>query len=871
MFVYEWSFTNVHSKKITWLRRKSKRVNEEEIVEIASTDLVGNARIPICTWKFRCHNDKLAIKGPTCFVYVDNMETQLTEAYEIPERRWIDLFPDVKLQLGNVLYKLSRILCPTDDLNLNLNNLLGKRETIRRTLTDIYPDEDHWNPTVKKNCTHIDHSTTPPRSYYNTPFNTPVNSRTNSKTNNGPISMIELDISDDELMDSSDNDDDDEDNEMDTINNITMRPVDLVPTVAKKPNDLEDLVEHARSIFEDLDEACIREICKKYQQHENAIEFICSDLAEKDTGPNVEKVEEKNINFNINQLKPSDSRFVTNGTLYRDNFKTFFGNHFHCVPISFLSRIYDKHITYRTNENELISAYKEITQLVKEELEHYSKTHDIFPVLENVNEYPFNPLHYQSYTPKHFHFLKAKRKPSPFYSTEAFFVEQKKLLDSYMQEQITECDLKLAHSINEQQYKKDGALYECPTCCEQYAYENLTQCTDGHLFCIDCASKYAKTKMEEGTASSTLLCFSQGCEFSFNRDQMKRFLDEKSLKYFERQSQQNEIRSSSLNDLESCPFCDYCMIMEDENNSVFECLNADCKIKSCRKCKKRSHLPQSCEEAAENEVVSLRSKIANEMSDALVRECPSCHKRFVKESGCNKMLCSCGTIICYLCRSVITGYDHFNKPGSICKLHTDTNQDHEFEVEKAKKNALDVIQKNTSKDMRDKIEKDITITNNITTVITSPITNNNNIRQPNQPNPHPPYRPPNQPIRNQPVNNNQHNIPRPINQPNRNQPINNNQQRIGNNPFYATFNEFLHPPQNRNVDQINIPGYNIPRTPPANNNNYQVPQRPLTVPKKSNTPPVRSTPHPHTHLNIRQNIHKNASRAKKYGRPFDKR
>lgn len=35
------------------------------------------------------------------------------------------------------------------------------------------------------------------------------------------------------------------------------------------------------------------------------------------------------------------------------------------------------------------------------------------------------------------------------------------------------------------------------------------------------------------------------------------------------------------------------------------------------------------------------------------------------------MTCSCGTKQCYICRQVITGYDHFNDRGP-CRLWDDT-------------------------------------------------------------------------------------------------------------------------------------------------------------------------------------------------------
>ncbi|XP_018013338.1 probable E3 ubiquitin-protein ligase ARI10 [Hyalella azteca] len=83
-------------------------------------------------------------------------------------------------------------------------------------------------------------------------------------------------------------------------------------------------------------------------------------------------------------------------------------------------------------------------------------------------------------------------------------------------------------------------------------------------------------------------------------------------------------------------------------------------------CKKADHTPDKCEEADDQK--NARTHLENEMSEALVRECPKCHKRFVKESGCNKMTCSCGNKMCYICRQSIVDYNHFHN--GTCELHT---------------------------------------------------------------------------------------------------------------------------------------------------------------------------------------------------------
>lgn len=41
------------------------------------------------------------------------------------------------------------------------------------------------------------------------------------------------------------------------------------------------------------------------------------------------------------------------------------------------------------------------------------------------------------------------------------------------------------------------------------------------------------------------------------------------------------------------------------------------------------------------------------------RQCWKCDRSFIKETGCNKMTCTCGGIMCYICRNPVKDYSHF--------------------------------------------------------------------------------------------------------------------------------------------------------------------------------------------------------------------
>ncbi|XP_056263272.1 E3 ubiquitin-protein ligase RNF216 [Pseudoliparis swirei] len=248
-------------------------------------------------------------------------------------------------------------------------------------------------------------------------------------------------------------------------------------------------------------------------------------------------------------------------------------------------------------------------------------------------------------------------------------------------------DFLLALQVNEDEYKMDGQLIECGCCYGEFAFEKMTQCSDGHLFCKECLVKYAQEAVF-GSGNSELSCMEGGCPCSYPVCELEKVLPENILcKYYERQAEE-AVAATCADELVRCPFCNFPALL-DKDRSLFSCPNPRCRKESCRKChvQWKQHVGKTCEQVLEKDEIRMRVLFEERMTAARVRKCVKCGTGLVKSEGCNRMPCRCGSFMCYLCREPITGYNHFcqhaRSPGAPCRqcrkcsLWTDPTQDDE--------------------------------------------------------------------------------------------------------------------------------------------------------------------------------------------------
>ncbi|GAA5944602.1 E3 ubiquitin-protein ligase RNF216 [Sporobolomyces koalae] len=246
-----------------------------------------------------------------------------------------------------------------------------------------------------------------------------------------------------------------------------------------------------------------------------------------------------------------------------------------------------------------------------------------------------------------------------------------------------------------------GSFFECGCCFADTGFSQLIICTEGCQFCRDCAIMNAETQI--GMRKYILPCMStSGCPATFPDSEIVKFLRRKSRDALHKIRQEKEIDSAQLEGLEKCPFCPFACIIENEQERLLHCQRPDCAVISCRQCKKKDHLPKTCQEVTEDAKIDAVHRVEEAMSAALIRKCPKCSEPYIKEKdSCNKITCaSCQTLSCYICGEIIPGYEHFrnagtNAPrGSKAKLHCplwdDTDRRHFEEIEAARIEAEEV-------------------------------------------------------------------------------------------------------------------------------------------------------------------------------------
>ncbi|KAG9703677.1 hypothetical protein KCU59_g22928, partial [Aureobasidium melanogenum] len=144
--------------------------------------------------------------------------------------------------------------------------------------------------------------------------------------------------------------------------------------------------------------------------------------------------------------------------------------------------------------------------------------------------------------------------------------------------------------------KATGTIVDV-ACYDEYAPNKIIRCgsEDKHPVCFGCMTTYLES--EVGQCSFKLVC-PGGCDDTFCESQLRLVPDTDALTdKLMRLRQENDLRTAGIDDVEGCPFCDFKTVcLPIDIDFEFHCQSPTCNITSCRKCKEKTHIPDSCEE-----------------------------------------------------------------------------------------------------------------------------------------------------------------------------------------------------------------------------------------------------------------------------------
>ncbi len=260
--------------------------------------------------------------------------------------------------------------------------------------------------------------------------------------------------------------------------------------------------------------------------------------------------------------------------------------------------------------------------------------------------------------------------------------------------------------------KAEGGLFECLVCYDdECLLTEVVMCDSGCMFCPTCTRRGSEVQIGENKSNINcpLTC---GAEIPLSS--LQKHLSTKLYSKLIERKQLAEIEAAGLENLVQCPGCNYAVIVPAESqDKVIICGNPECGRQTCRQCGEESHIPLTCDEVEKDSEVKARTKVEDAMTEAMLRECPNakCKKKYFKEEGCNKMTCTCGQSMCYLCRKPVgNDYKHFFGQGAtpkagLCPLWSNVSKLHTDEITNAANKAKESVGKQLKHDPSKNIKK----------------------------------------------------------------------------------------------------------------------------------------------------------------------
>lgn len=216
--------------------------------------------------------------------------------------------------------------------------------------------------------------------------------------------------------------------------------------------------------------------------------------------------------------------------------------------------------------------------------------------------------------PKH---MKSKRKVLPLPSCDnipllqelAYIKHKKEILNYIKKKEEAERQERILA-------KENGQLKTCQCCFDDEVMpRDIVCCDKQHEFCKTCVKKSAEVQIGLGKLNFPCL---EDCQEEFCLKTLQIVLPPNMFSKMALKKQLEEIKAAGIEDLISCPFCDFATILPP-TEKIFRCLNEECMKESCRECKEPSHIPLRCDEVEKDADIKKRTYIENKMTEALLR------------------------------------------------------------------------------------------------------------------------------------------------------------------------------------------------------------------------------------------------------------
>lgn len=220
-----------------------------------------------------------------------------------------------------------------------------------------------------------------------------------------------------------------------------------------------------------------------------------------------------------------------------------------------------------------------------------------------------------------------------------------------------------------------------------------------HSYCEVCIRVHLKDIIFE-RKGFRMTCMAGGCKACYPRENYEQILDADALDVRDRWATRDRLKD--VKGLTGCIGCDYQYKLKP-GATLFECRNLYCQKRWCLKCKESAvgHEGKTCAQVKKDkgkgkeqcgpDLPALRRRIEEARSEAVVRKCGGCGNIFVKDVGCNKMICGCGNVSCYACKAQKVTYNHFGQ--GTCPMWAPVSEMEGKDADKAEKKMREKIKK----------------------------------------------------------------------------------------------------------------------------------------------------------------------------------